>query len=70
VLEELLDEALRAARVVPEIAGMASVKIMWDPYEIGWVAEANWSDGQRLRTEPSGSAIDAILDLIDLLKET
>lgn len=68
-LESLLHDARFAALDWSgERGGMASVKVEWNPYEAGWVAEANWSDNSRVSTEVCEAATDAVAELIDLLR--
>lgn len=70
-MDKFYEEALslaQSAGCLDERGGMASVRVSWHPYDSNWEAEANWSSGERILTG-SDSPTDAILKLIDLLKE-
>jgi hypothetical protein len=47
--------------------GMASVQVVWNPYECHWVGEANYSSGVRIQTTGSVMPTGAAQDLLFLL---
>ena len=63
-----LASSLSGSSAVKE-GGMASVMVFFDPYEAKWFGQANWSSNVAFNTSGSESSTDAILELIDILKE-
>lgn len=48
--------------------GMASVKLLWNPYECQWEASCSWSDNSELKASKE-KASDALVELRDLLRK-
>jgi hypothetical protein len=48
--------------------GMASVKLIWNPYEGSWEASASWSGGHELASEGSLQPDHAVTFLITILE--
>lgn len=65
---QTLASRLSGSSAVKE-GGMASVSVVFDPYESKWFAKADWSSNVAFNTSGSESPTDAILELIDILKE-
>jgi hypothetical protein len=55
-----------AVSSVNDDRGMASVMLMWQPYECVWIASCSWSDSSEIKTH-SESPVEAIDQLIDAL---
>lgn len=69
-LSDLLDQALILAQnKSPENGGMASVKIVYHPYECYWIAEADYSNNFKIQGEGCESKEISVLNLIEELKE-
>jgi hypothetical protein len=70
-LVDVLDRA-QALSPRPELGGMASVKLEYNPYENRWEAEANWSSNVRIRgkghADPERALILLYQKLMDYLE--
>ena len=45
---------------------MASVRLMWQPYECVWIATCSWSGGSEIRGH-STDVVEAVDNLVDAL---
>lgn len=48
--------------------GMGAVELTWHPYKCGWLAKASWSDRTGLCTAVHKEPIEALNELLYLLK--
>ncbi len=71
-MDRLFEKALRLVRDLSsyeDLGGMASITVCFDPYKSRWEAFADWSGDKRLTADPSESVTDAIVCLIDVLRD-
>ncbi len=71
-MDRLFDKALKLARDLSsweDTEGMASIHVHFDPYKGRWEAFADWSSGKKITADPSESVTDAIVCLIDVLRD-
>jgi hypothetical protein len=72
MFEDKLNLALERANALSEHApygGMASVGIYWDPYKVGWVAFADWSNCVKLKSDPEKDPFNAMAGLMQRFRD-